>query len=130
MRGVIRAATSARVEAERRLLDLREHRARAHAQDRVGGGHEGERRADDLHAGPDAEGEQAELEGVGAGGDEQDPAPASIADRRSSTRWPKGPSPGYARQAARTASSSRSSYEGEWKRMLEPEGAGVIGGRC
>ena len=64
------------VEAEGRLLDLGEHRASAHAQHGVGARHEGERRADDLLPGSDAQGEQGELEGVGARGREEHPAGA------------------------------------------------------
>ena len=63
------------IEAQGGAVDLREHGDGAHAQDRVRGGDEGERRADDLVAVADVEGHEGQLEGVGAGGGQEDAAP-------------------------------------------------------
>jgi len=67
------------IEAQGLLLDLGEDRTRAHPQHRVRARDEGERWADDLLAGPDPEGQEGQLQGVGARRREQDPVGAQEA---------------------------------------------------
>ena len=72
--GRLRARSDARgdvlrIEVHRRGVDIREHRRRSTARDRLGGRVERERRADDLVARADAQCVEDEHERVGAVGD-------------------------------------------------------------
>ena len=78
VRGVSRRSTSAGSRPRVRVLDVREDRSRAHAEDGVGGGDEGERRTDHLLARADAQRQQGQLQGVGARGGQQHAVGAEV----------------------------------------------------
>ena len=69
MRGVIAPSIWVDVHREGLRIDVDVDRARADVADRGDGGDEGERHGDDFVAGPDAGGDQREMQRAGAGVD-------------------------------------------------------------
>ena len=72
-------------------IDVDEHRARAHAQDDVGGGAPAHGRGDDFVAGADAGGHERDFQRFGGGGERAHGAAAAELDNSCSKRSTIGP---------------------------------------